>query len=154
MSVWTTDLDQRSQNLRHFHPGMGLQLGYSGFSCNQNSSAAYVLQSEHEDKHTWNAACGLWTHFVSVYLVCKNPNTLNWSSTADNTITQGGIGVLGSPFCGCGLNRSTLHLHYSCDFIGVKVSNLEEKWSPPKQAIYQCLVKFINSSRDLKHNNY
>ena len=28
----TTDIQGRSQNLRHFYPGMGLKLGYLGFS--------------------------------------------------------------------------------------------------------------------------
>ena len=46
-----------------------------------------------------------WTHFVCVYFrVCgqQNPNTPNWSSMADEAITQGGIGVLGSLFYVCG----------------------------------------------------
>ena len=29
------DIHRRSQNLRHFYPGMGLKLGVFGFSCNQ-----------------------------------------------------------------------------------------------------------------------
>ena len=33
--VSPTDIDWRSQNLRHLYPGMGLQLGYSGFPCDQ-----------------------------------------------------------------------------------------------------------------------
>ena len=35
--------------------------------------------------------------FVSARMVGKNLNTPNWSSMADDTITQGGIGALGSP---------------------------------------------------------
>ena len=37
----------------------GFQLGYSSFSCYQNnhdSSGVYVLRSERENKHTWDAA--------------------------------------------------------------------------------------------------
>ena len=39
------DIQQRYQNLRHLDPGMGLNMGSSGFSCNQNkrgSLGAYV----------------------------------------------------------------------------------------------------------------
>ena len=42
----TTDIQGRSQNLRHFYPGMGLKLGSLGFSRNQNnrgSSGVYVI---------------------------------------------------------------------------------------------------------------
>ena len=41
----TTDIHQRSQNLPHLDPGMGLKLGVFGFSLNQNncdSSGVYV----------------------------------------------------------------------------------------------------------------
>ena len=44
------------------------------------------------------------THFVSTCVVGKNPNTPNWSSMADDTITWGSIGVLGSLFYICGMN--------------------------------------------------
>ena len=36
-SIIQTDIQERSQNLRHFYPGMGLKLGYSGFSRDQNN---------------------------------------------------------------------------------------------------------------------
>ena len=41
--------------------------------------------------------------FVSACVVDKNLNTPNWSSMADDAITRGSIGVLGSLFyiCGC-----------------------------------------------------
>ena len=68
--VKITDIDWRSQNLRHLYPGMGLQLGYSGFSCNQNNcdlAGAYVLQSEHESKHAWNVA---WQVKIVGAVVC------------------------------------------------------------------------------------
>ena len=53
-TVQSTDIDWRSQNLRHFYPSMGLRLGYSGFSRDQNnrySSGAYILWYEREDEH-------------------------------------------------------------------------------------------------------
>ena len=40
--------------------------------------------------------------FVPKCVVGKNPITPNWSSLADDAITQNGIGVLGSPFYICG----------------------------------------------------
>ena len=58
LCIDATDIDQRSQKLRHLYPGMGLQLGYSGFSRDQNncdSSGMYELRSEHEGKYAWNA---------------------------------------------------------------------------------------------------
>ena len=39
---WTTDIQRRSQNLRHFYPGMGLKLGVVGFWRNQNSYDSLV----------------------------------------------------------------------------------------------------------------
>ena len=54
-----TEIDRRSQNLRHLYPGMELQLGLFAFfprSNNCNSSEAYMLRSECEDKHVSNAA--------------------------------------------------------------------------------------------------
>ena len=39
--------------------------------------------------------------FVSECVVDKNLNTPNWCSVADNTIIQGGIGILGSLFYTC-----------------------------------------------------
>ena len=56
-SVIPTVIDQRSQNLRHFYPGMGINLGSSGFCHNQNNHGLsgvfmplHLLQSEREDK--------------------------------------------------------------------------------------------------------
>ena len=37
-------------------------------------------------------------HFVPACVVDKNLNTPNWNSITDDTITQEGIGVLGSLF--------------------------------------------------------
>ena len=103
-----TDIDPRSQNLRHLYPGMGLQLGnwgYSGFPCNQNihdsSYEAYVLRSEHEDKHVWNAA---WLAKIMDACVCfhvcgcQKSKYPNFCSMDEDSITQGGIGVLGFLF--------------------------------------------------------
>ena len=55
-SVLLTDIDQRSQNLRHLYSGMGLKLGVFGFFPRSTkivrvSSGAYVLRSEREDRH-------------------------------------------------------------------------------------------------------
>ena len=46
-----------------------------------------------------------WAHFVCVcFCVCglQNLEYPNWSSIADDAITRGGIGVLGSLFYVCG----------------------------------------------------
>ena len=43
---------------------------------------------------------------VSACVVGKNQNIPNWSSMADDAITQGGIEVLGSPFSICGLHMN------------------------------------------------
>ena len=53
----TTDIDQRSYNLHNLYPCMGLQLEVFRFFLwlnNRDLSGAYVLWSEHEDKHAWN----------------------------------------------------------------------------------------------------
>ena len=45
-----------------------------------------------------------WAHFVCVcFCMCgrQKPEYPNWSSMADGTITQGGIGGLGSPVLIC-----------------------------------------------------
>ena len=71
--VLPTDIDRRSQNLRHLYPDMGLQLGYSGFFNDQNncdSSGAFVLQSELEDNthETPQGSRRSWAHFVCICL--------------------------------------------------------------------------------------
>ena len=104
-----TDIDRRSKNLRHFDPGMGLKLGVLGFSRDQNnrdSSGAYVLRSEREDKHAWNAA---WcAKFVGAFCLRLFPRA--WSAKTrypqfelhgGDAITRSGIGVLGSPVYIC-----------------------------------------------------
>ena len=53
LCVDATDIDRRSQNLGHLYPGMGLQLGYSGFSRDQNNCDPSGV-SEHEGKYAWN----------------------------------------------------------------------------------------------------
>ena len=105
MGQYTTDVDRRSHNLRHFHPGMGLYLGYTSFPHCQNnsdSSDAYVLRSEREDKCV---SCGSAhkDRFCVFLHVCdqQNGNIPNWSFMADNGITQEGTGVLGSPSIIC-----------------------------------------------------
>ena len=59
-SVLLTDTDRRSQNLLYLYSGMGLILGVFGFFPRSKkkilvSSGAYVLRSEREDIHAWNA---------------------------------------------------------------------------------------------------
>ena len=106
-------LERRSQNMRHLYPGMGLQLTVFRFPHHQNNhdlSGAYILRSEHEDKHVKHDARRSWTHFFfwvcfSICVFGKNPNTANWSSMDDDAITWGGIGVLGSPSYICGSVR-------------------------------------------------
>ena len=43
MCSFPTDIQGRSQNLRHFYPGMGLKLGVLGFSRNRGSSGVFVI---------------------------------------------------------------------------------------------------------------
>ena len=147
--VHPTDLDRRSQNLRHLYPVMGLQLGVFMFFPNQNkhdSSEAYELQSELEDKHAWNPAqhAKIVDAFVCVcFQACgwQKHKYLRWSSMADNAITQSGIGVLGSPFYICGsptvqrslnlvLLREWTRHHYALTLIYPTpwISFLLERW--------------------------
>ena len=107
------------QHVPFYPPVWGSSWGYSGFfhdQNNRNSSGVCVLQSKREDKHGLNAA---WHTkivntghdlfvFVSTFVVGKNPITPNWSSMADNAITRGSIGVLGSPFYICGSSTYAL----------------------------------------------
>ena len=99
--VWTTDIQERSQNLLHFYSGMSIKFKSSGFSPNQNScglSGAYVTciycglnvkvnicenrRRVHDDD---GRICFV---FVVVCVVGKNPKTPNLSPMADGAITQ------------------------------------------------------------------
>ena len=74
-----TDIQRRSQNLRHFYSGMGLKLGYLGCSGNQNKldlSGANVLRSERKYKHVWNAARR--AKIVDAFCLCVFP--CEWSA--------------------------------------------------------------------------
>ena len=115
MNLWNTckfwtDIQGRSQNLCHFDPGMGLKLGYSGFSRNQNnpgSSGAYVtciycglrVKIKHASK------CGSTSKDRGriCFWVCgqQNLKTPNMSPMADDTVTRGSILGLGSPLYTC-----------------------------------------------------
>ena len=109
----STDIDQIPQSApSSINPGMGLQLGYSGFSHDQNnhdSSGVYVNCILLRESKTGVKRCmahkdrgRILFMFVPTCVVSKNRNTRNWSSMGDNTITAwGGIGVLGSPFYIC-----------------------------------------------------
>ena len=88
----------------------GANWGYSGFSQDQNnpdSSDAYVLRSEQEDKHAWKAAqCAKILDAFCLQLFACVLSAKTWIPTirarADNAITQGGIRVLWSPVHICG----------------------------------------------------
>ena len=109
-SLLSTDIDQRSQNLRHLILTWGSNWGYSGFPAikitmiNQLHMCCSLIMkaNTHETPH---GAQNSWTHFVCVcFCVCgqkKPPNTPNCSSMADYAITRGRIGVLGSLFYIC-----------------------------------------------------
>ena len=122
----TTDIHHRYQNLRHLDPCMGLNMGVFGFSHNQNnrgsSSAcvtcmycgmnmetnAYKTCAAREDREHICFA------FACACVVSKNLKTLELSSIADNAITVGGIGCLGSLVYICECN-SPLSRHLYCD---------------------------------------
>ena len=97
--MYITDIDWRSQNLRHLYPGMGLQLGYLGFCLDQNnrdSSGVYVrmyycLSIKINTPEMPHGVGRLWMHFVCVCsCVCgrQRPNTPNWSSMTGDAITR------------------------------------------------------------------
>ena len=105
-SVVATDIDWRSQNLRHLYPCMGFQLGYWGFPAIKIIVIRQVrmyccltvkINMRESCKACKNRVCVLFA-FVSACVVSKNLNTPNLSSMADDPITQGGIGGPGSPF--------------------------------------------------------
>ena len=105
----TIDIHLRSQNLHHLDSGMGLKLGSSDFSRNQNyrgSSGAHVTCIYCGLSVKINT-CKCRTAFKDrgniciayVFGVCgrQNPKTPHLSPMADDAITRGGIGGLGSP---------------------------------------------------------
>ena len=67
-------LHQRSQNLRHLDPGIGMKLGVFGFSRNQNKSDAYDMLPACTAVWAWRQTCvkmldgarRLWTHLFCV----------------------------------------------------------------------------------------
>ena len=68
-----------------------------------------VTVNMHEALHSARRS---WTHFVCVCVhVCgrQKPNYPNWSSTADDAITRGGTGVLGSLFYICYRYSENIH---------------------------------------------
>ena len=97
----------------------GLQLRVIGFFLMINISMIYqvcyhlyLLQFEHEDKHEWKKSHCISFAIVFMCLVGKDPNTPNWLSMADNAITWGSMGGLGSPFYICDSNSLVLHLNF------------------------------------------
>ena len=111
----TIDKHTRSQNLHHFDSDMGSNWGSSGFPCNHNncgSSSAYVTciycSLSVKINKMPHGAQRSWTH---LYYVCfsmcgqQKPEDPQFEPMADDTITQGSIGGLGSPMYICGLYR-------------------------------------------------
>ena len=111
MYVLSTDIDQISQNLRHFDSRMGSNWGHSGFSRNQNnrgSSRAYItciycgLSVKMNTRKTLHGAWRSWMHLLCVcFCVCGRQKP----EYPDDAITLGGIRVLGSPLYICGSIR-------------------------------------------------
>ena len=89
-------------------------------------SGVYVLRSLCEDKHMQNAVQCLkivdaFCFYVSACVLCKNPNTPNWSSMADDNITWGSTGVrdllsisvaLTHLFCTCIMSYDLIHKRF------------------------------------------
>ena len=109
-----TDIQGRSQNLRHLYPDMGAKLGVFWFSHNQNnrsSSGAYVTCiycGLSMKKNMCKMLHGAWRFWIYLFCMCgwqRDPSTSNLSPMADNAITQGGIQCLGSPLYICALAR-------------------------------------------------
>ena len=113
-----TDIHERSQNLRHLEPGMGLKMGVLGFFLEikvtvvrQVRMSPHPLRSEPEDKthlkcHMTRKDRGrIGCAFGFACVVDKNPKTPKLSSMADDAFTWGGIGGLGSLVYICGASR-------------------------------------------------
>ena len=111
-------MQERSQNLRHFYPGMGLKLGAFGFFPKLKwlwfVCHLHLLRSKCENKNVLKCCTVRKDHgricfeVIFACVVGKNPNTPNLSPMADDAITQGGIPGLGSLFYICGLPPRTL----------------------------------------------
>ena len=100
MLVGTTDIDQRSQNMGHIYPGMGLQLGYSiCFSRDQYNHDPCIytcsLSMTIKMPETPHGGAQIMVAFACVcFRVCgrQKPEHPNWSSVADDVIRWMGIG--------------------------------------------------------------
>ena len=116
-SVRTTDIDWRSQNLRHIYPGMEIPfLGIQVFPVIKIIMillGAYELQFKHEVKHAWNAA---W-HVKIVDAFCLRlflrvwsaktwipPIGAPWLTMPLHDGQHRSYGISGSPFYICGEN--------------------------------------------------
>ena len=103
-----------------FVPAWGSNWGSSGFSRNQNnrrSSGAHVtciycgLSVKINTRKTPHGAQRSWTHLYCICfarMVGKNPKTPNLSPMADDAITRGDKGGLGSSACICRFNRTLI----------------------------------------------
>ena len=108
----TTDIQGRSQNLRHFYPGMGLKLGVFGFPQTQNNRGSsgtchlhllWSVSVKINMRKTPHGTLRSWTLHCLLFLSQFEP-------MADDAIIWGGIRGLGSPFVQCISVRSTLCL--------------------------------------------
>ena len=80
-SVHTTDIDQKSRNLHHLYPGMGLQLGVFGFFPAIKITVirqVHIYGSVSVKINTREKPYGvqrLWTYFVCIFLRMCSANT-------------------------------------------------------------------------------
>ena len=73
----------------------------------------YGLRAKINRRETPHDVRRSWMHFVCVFPCewsAKKQNTPNWSFMADDANTQGGIGVLVSPFYICGVIRGFINI--------------------------------------------
>ena len=96
LSIKTTDIDQRSQNLCHFDSGMVLKLEVFVFSHNQNDLRfvryvchLHLLRSERKYAHALKGHTAREDHgrICFVCVVGKNPNTPNLSPHTSSGIS-------------------------------------------------------------------
>ena len=95
-SLWVldshTDIHQRSQNLHHLDPSMGLNLGGLPFFF----SVIKMKRNRHKRCTKCKGRECICFVLIFVCVVGKNPKIPKLNPMADGTITQGGTGDLGS----------------------------------------------------------
>ena len=130
-------IQKRSQNLRHFYIGMGLNLGVFRFPCNQSkcgSSGAYATCNYCSQRVTINTCKMLhrawrsWKHFFAFafafdFVVFKNPRTTVWAPCAsDYTIAQVIIQSLEFPMYICGQTNVRIRIVFSTSIFSLNVA--------------------------------